>query len=358
MVAPVTLAALKEDSWFTDFERSSIFVQLYPAINVPHDLISRAYKHRLKLLDLKPPVKLGLIQVHDGNLTDLNIVYYSDESGFLTIFIQDIPLQLPSGVYTFLSSPLNVDGRLGDVSACRKSLDVASSLLVCLIGRAFAYSKVFEQEVRLSDGNAHPRARSHALGSVKDEDPFVGQENWHLGASICAAMHITTPEVLDRIHLSFSFLTKAIELREQGFFEYWTALEVLCAGTSPRIRAQIQKVYGWKRPHDVDKILRFDKISKMRHNMIHKGIVPDLTVGVERYMHLLFLDILCDVLDLQRNHFLLSYMSEADVNTLFDREQVEKIEGETQEPLTGEAAAVEKENFRRSWIDLLNRLGH
>jgi hypothetical protein len=171
-------------------------------------------------------------------------------------------------------------------------------------------------------------------------------------------MRAAAPQALQRVHLSFSFLTKAVELREHGFFEYWTALEVLCAGKAPKIRSQIQKGYGWQRSHDVDKILGFEKVSQMRHALVHKGILPSMSPGFERYMHLLFLDLLSCGLGLPMRGLLLSYVRETNFDISFSGGRGEDVESQTREPLTAEAAAAEKENVRRSWIDLLDRLGH
>jgi hypothetical protein len=358
MATPQTLASLKDDSWFTDFQRSSILIRLYPSINVPRDLIERAYKHKLTLLEFRPPVKIGLIEVREWDITDLHISYHSDESGLLAMSIRDIPLKLSPGIYAYMSSPLDVDGKRGDLFACKRSLDVASSLLVCLIGRAFAYSKVFEQEVWLSDGSAHARVRSHGLGSASDQGPFINQKNWQLAGAICTGLRATSPGLLHRLELSFNFLTKAIELREEGFFEYWTALEVLSAGAAPKIRAQIQAAYGWSRPHDVDMIFNFGRISKMRHDMVHRGIIPKVPRGLERLMHLLFLDILCYMINVPVNGLALSYIKESDFDISLSLKQLEERRSDDTEPLTPEVAAMKREKFRMSWIDFLDRLGY
>jgi hypothetical protein len=354
MATTKTLAALKEENWFNDPQRSSILIRLYPSINVPHDLIERAYKHKLSLLEFQSPVKIGLIEVHDWNVTDLLMTYHSDKDGILSISIRDIPLYLPHGIYVYMSSPLDVDGKRGDLLACQRSLDIASSLLVCLIGRAFAYSKVFEQEIWLKDGSAHARARSHGLGSPTYDGPFIIHENWALASAICAGLRAAPQNILHRLELAFNFLARAIELREEGFFEYWTALEVLSAGTAPKIRAQIQAAYGWSRPHDVDQIFNFGTVSKMRHDMVHKGIVPTVPRGLERLLHLLFLDILCYLINISTNRLALSYIKE----TGFNIKHEEELQNSDTQPLAPEVAAMNRDKLRRRWKDFLDRIGH
>ena len=185
----------------------------------------------MSLLIVDAPVKIGLIQIDEADQTELRPFYHSAPTGILTISIQDIKFRLPSGVYSYFSTTLNVDGRMGDLNACIARLDVVSSLLTCLIGRAFAYAKVFELEVSLSDGQTPARVNTHRIGRPEDEGPFIHPANWKLASSLCNCVSATSPELRQRVLLSIDFLTKGLELRDDGFFEYWTSLEVLCGGS-------------------------------------------------------------------------------------------------------------------------------
>ncbi len=85
--------------------------------------------------------------------------------------------------------------------------------------------------------------------------------------------------------------------QENGFLQYWTALEVLC-GKANQIRERLRRIYHLRSHREAGESTRFDALVKWRQQYVHKGIAPPLTQDVERYLQLMFVDLLRDELEL------------------------------------------------------------
>jgi hypothetical protein len=61
---------------------------------------------------------------------------------------------------------------------------------------------------------------------------------------------------------------------------------------------QLAKVYGLSNHVEAGKVTRLDVIAGWRHDYVHKGKRPPLSADVERYIQLLFVDLLRHELNL------------------------------------------------------------
>src|SRR5262249_49650031 len=94
-----------------------------------------------------------------------------------------------------------------------------------------------------------------------------------------------------RIRLSLELMNDAMR-KYDGFFEYWTALEVLCDGKTNAIKSRLQKIYGLKNQQEAGIATGLSTLAEWRHQYVHAGVRPNLSADVERYIQLLFLDLL------------------------------------------------------------------
>jgi hypothetical protein len=60
----------------------------------------------------------------------------------------------------------------------------------------------------------------------------------------------------------------------------------------------IKRHYGIRKGRTVEDDWRFTKIEKIRHDLVHFGKVPPDDAALDRYMQLLFLDLLREILNL------------------------------------------------------------
>ena len=71
-----------------------------------------------------------------------------------------------------------------------------------------------------------------------------------------------------------------------------------------KIRYCLQKCYGFQSRNEVDNKLGFGVVAKWRHDMIHKGLKPVVSAHVERYLQLMFLDLLRYELEIDTKRYM------------------------------------------------------
>jgi len=97
-------------------------------------------------------------------------------------------------------------------------------------------------------------------------------------------------DIRRRIELALEFFNRAMRA-EDPFFYYWTALEVLCNGKAGKIKQRLSLVYDLSIP-EVDDRLGMARVAQWRHDLFHRGQRVWHSADVERYVQLLFLDLL------------------------------------------------------------------
>ena len=104
----------------------------------------------------------------------------------------------------------------------------------------------------------------------------------------------------DQFQTACNFVSSALNQKDEAFrfSSYWIALEVLSRGGSGAIRAKLARAYGNAATSFVDKNLRFSEISKIRHDLLHKGQFKTLKSYQERLLQLYFWDIIADQINL------------------------------------------------------------
>jgi hypothetical protein len=100
----------------------------------------------------------------------------------------------------------------------------------------------------------------------------------------------------------------------EAFFNYWTALEILCNGSSQTIKTKVQKCYSLKSVGDVDSQTGMRMLARWRHDYFHKGKRPDFVGDEARYIQMLFLDLLRYELHLPSNGYVAAVQVAAGYN--------------------------------------------
>jgi hypothetical protein len=108
---------------------------------------------------------------------------------------------------------------------------------------------------------------------------------------VAEAILAQTGDKSRRLMLALELIDAAMRTGH-GFFEYWTALEVVVAGKVNRMKSILSAIYGVRSHHEVGEQTGLNVLARWRHEYVHKGIRPPLTADIERYLQLLFLDLL------------------------------------------------------------------
>lgn len=297
-----SLDGLIPHDWFKDRAKSSIWLRIYTCLFVPREKFLELLEDILSRLNDATdslPVHQKMLFA-GGTITGMKIPVatmemYSLESGQLKMSIKSDQKELPDTTYIFLGVPYCVDGTPGDESAAKARLDINAGLICLHIGLNFLRDIVFDGELK-TDGTI-----SHASDSwkmpQKCEGPFLAPQNAENIDEIFRHISQLHESKRGRVNLAIRLMNTA--MREKfGFFEYWTALEVITNGKSGRIKARLGKIYGIKNHKEASDLAGFTTLEQWRHNYIHRGISPIVNADVERYLQLLFLDLLRQEIDL------------------------------------------------------------
>lgn len=302
------LADLRDDRWFSERNESSIWIRIFTSLFIPHEKFFEAIGELIPDLDgepklflLDPPVLLGVGTIEKMKVPETNPQVYSSPTGQLIINLKVEDRELPQTTYTFLSTPHRIDGQPGDESRSRRALDRAAALITLHTGLNFMCHGVFEGEVQLKDGTFTNPGKPIRIPKPS-EGPFLGAQNGLDIAEIAKRVGALRKPKQDRISLSLRLMNEAMR-KYDGFFEYWTALEVVCDGKANRIKKKLAEIYGIASHKEAGEATRLSLLAEWRHDYVHRGKRPNLTHDVERYIQLLFLDLLRAEIDLPpRNH--------------------------------------------------------
>ncbi len=294
---PERLADLAPDSWFTQREQSTFWLRLYTLLFLPREKAADALTELMAGIDrTKPFVYMGRsILFMAGVFQGLKVPYftrqmYSQESGQTRIDVKVEETELPDTLYVALATPCRIDGAPGREGDAKAALAEAAGLLCTHVGHNFLRDLVFDGEVNASDGKfSHPGEPWRM--PARAEGPFINRQNAIDVQEIAQAVTQLTEPTRSRLVLTLQLVDEAMR-RMLGFFEYWTALEVLCEGRSHRIKARLSRLYGIRNHKGAANLTGFSTLERWRHDYIHRGQRPPMTADIERYMQLLFLDLL------------------------------------------------------------------
>jgi len=291
------LMDLAPDSWFTDREKSSFWLRIYTSLFIPHaefkyalNQLFSGIKKDEKIIHQVKYILFGGGLVKDMKVPCFSFYIYSQESGQLVLETKVDDRTLKETNYIFIAVPFKVDGVLGDESLTRKKLDSVASLIRIYTGQNFMREIVFEGEIDAATGNFSTSSKPIKMPQIV-EGPFLAKQNGISIKEISEKISTLPEDKKRRIELALQFMNDAMD-KDSGFFEYWTALEIVCNGKSGKIKRRLADIYKITSHNDAAKKTGFKKIAEWRHDFIHKGIRPTISADVERYIQLLFLDLL------------------------------------------------------------------
>jgi hypothetical protein len=291
------LSNLADDEWFSDRKNSSFWLRIYTSLGLSHkDFVPEMEKITTKV-ERTPPLKIDFGRFVDLEVPVFRVNMYATENGITNIDIHSDNHKLIRSNYVLFATPYKIDGVPGNELATKSYLNKTEALIVLHMGRNFLRSVVADGEVHAADGKFNLSSQLIKLPQPA-EGPFLHKQNWDDFDEIKVTLATLQIEIRNRIELSLEFFERAIRA-DDGFFDYWTSLEILCNGKEKKIRSKMQNCYKLKDiKKDVDDQSGFGVIAAWRHALVHDGVRPQVSSDAERYIQLLYLDLLRQELDL------------------------------------------------------------
>jgi hypothetical protein len=299
----VRLSALAPGAWFTRRDDSTFWLRLYSMLLTPQDEANKALEEFMAsvtkerpFISMGRPVAFSCVTLGDLKVPVFTGQLYSDETGKLRMDVNVEQKALPKALHVALCTPLKVDGTPGNEGEAKATLASAAALLCVHVGQNALRELVFDGEVNAANGTfTHPGPPWKT--PHPGEGPFFARQNGADVQEIAERIARLREPRHGRIALALQLVDAG--MRElSGFFEYWTALEVLCNGKSGKIKSRLGKLYGIANHQEASDRAGFTVLERWRHDYIHHGKRPLLTAGIERHLQLLFLDLLRQDLEL------------------------------------------------------------
>ncbi|MCH7650652.1 MAG: hypothetical protein IIA63_05755 [Nitrospinae bacterium] len=299
-----TLKFLYDESWFENIEKSSIWLRIYSLIGIPWDGLEDMASVAPKNFQEDGPVKINYATIKDleNNFTLVRVI--SDQKGHTNFLTKKFKDKLPHSSYVLMTSPYEVDGKKCDLEEILKIKDRIAALLRMHLGNNFLREKVFDGYVSLGNGqmtNFTPKISN----PLEIEGPFCSKENFGLSEEVFNKIKgLKDTSKRNRINIALGLFEKGGDDKENNkFFYYWVSMETLCGEDSARkIITKLARHYN-NNNNFVQNKLGFDFLKKIRTNLFHNGEKPIIDQNTERYMQLMFLDLLRNEMSLpcQRN---------------------------------------------------------
>ncbi len=290
------LATLIPRNWFADWEHSSVWVRIYTSLFIPHSVFietASAFLDASTSSSLESPTECVLIafgHIDGMKMPAMTTELFAEESGKTRVSVKVNEKELPRTNYVFLYAPFEVDGKPGDEAKARRKLDTRASLLCLHAGLNFMRDCVYEGEVNAKDGSFGSRGTPWRMPQAC-EGPFLATQNGAEFVSVLQAIRALPEPKRGRIELALHLVNEAMR-KDYGFLEYWTALEVICDGKANRIKERLRSIYGLKSHSAAGDQTGLNVLARWRGEYVHKGIRPYLSPDVERYVQLVFLELL------------------------------------------------------------------
>lgn len=291
----INISEFADDTWFKDRTKSSFWLRIYSSLGIPHEDFGKRVSDALIRTERNPPLKIMFGQMEGLDVQNDRIFMYVHENGSHTISFYADKYKLVKTNYVWFVTPYQIDGIPGKETDTKLYLNKIESLLVLHIGSNFLRDIVIDAVIDASDGKMSTASIIRMPQTC--EGPFLNKQNGEDMSEIEQALRLSPTEIRNRIDLSLEFIEKGVR-ENNGFFNYWIALEILCNGKAPKIRSKLQQCYKLKNTKEAEELSGFKTIAKWRHSFVHEGIKTTLSSDVERYVQLMYLDLLRHELDL------------------------------------------------------------
>lgn len=273
----------EQDPSFTNFH-AKVFSPL-----LSEDQASQLINSIFKISKFVTPEKHPFIIAYGSfsNLLSQSISgFLNVKDGKIAAFLYQNRKNIPDCNTIAVISPYERNGRSSSYINAFRAIDYAKFLSTLEFGRSAIYDYLGDFDFDL---NGVPTLSSNPFRTPQPEDFSSYVANTELTSQI----QKQNPYIRSKIEVSLKIFSYALNLNDEmlRFFNYWTAIEIICATTSNGIRSILCKIYD-SNPKYVDEKIHFREIARMRHELIHSGNFVALSAFQERLMHYYFWDIL------------------------------------------------------------------
>jgi hypothetical protein len=289
------LRELAPDRWFKDRTVSTFWLRVYSCLFIPHSEFEKTILSALNNSGFNEIISFRFLIMNGMKIPKTDFTMTSEPDGMLRIETEYNQKELKNGTYVLILTPKNIDGIETAEHEVRKRLNTVAGILRAHTGHNFLRELQFEGEVFAGEDKFS--SSSDGLKIPKEsEGPHFNAANWIQTKEIHDAIWKIPVEVKQRVLLSLEYFNRAFD-EADSFFFYWVSLEILCNGQSQAIKNKLKESLGLKSIKQAEET-GFGVIAKWRHDFFHNGIRPIVIADVDRFIQLVYFDILRFILNL------------------------------------------------------------
>ena len=226
---------------------------------------------------------------------DLSFLYSDPENGSIKIPSKLNEYDLPESCYLLIGTPIKVDGDALGEPQVKQRLNRFEATFTVNFGKNALHKKVFEAVIR-PNKDEYSFVSNIVRTPSKHDGPNINKRTWDNFHEILRALEALKDSTLkSKIHRALECHQQALSCpdgeNDSKFFFYWTAITVLSGQGTLRTNEKIQKIYDVSKEH-VEKVFLWKNIVTVRNNYFKEGKKVNFNQDEERYLQLIFLDLL------------------------------------------------------------------
>lgn len=295
------IETVASQEWFEKNNYSEVLLRYYsfPA----HDGKEIDFMPQLgkDIIFLGEPYRLCICDIADQHYFSFSYRYVSSVTG-PQLITEKIPRKLPNSTYVLASTPIRTSFAQEGFDPDIERMNQFIGLLRMISGNALFKELVREEVLAYPTNNL--RAVSPILSlPAPVEGPFLRSEHWIDIQKIMDVSSSLPADIKQRLTLSLNLFEQASNhIATSKLFLYWVAIEVLC-GTNKTSKIKKKLCQAYKKDMSyIQNQLGLEKLIHMRQELFHQGKPHDLPQDVERYIQLVFFELVREVLSLPCVH--------------------------------------------------------
>jgi hypothetical protein len=285
------LSDLSDPAWFTDPETGWCVCRVYSLIGLPRADVETASLICINQLAFDLPVRVFVVTTSNFNISNIeqsHLFSMNDETLATQSNVKQITL--PDSTYVLLITPQFVEGSDAGEPLATARLEQATALLRSHCGWNFLREKVCEFDFNPSTGASSFAGPVFRMPCMVD-GPYINESNSRDVAEINLSISKSEPEIKNKINLSLEVFNSAYG-SNLSIFLFRTSIEVLVDGKTNKIKEFIRDKYE-DCPYVMD---CWNELGKLRGGLAHLGIPIPTDDVADRYLQLLYIDILRHVI--------------------------------------------------------------
>jgi len=314
----VNLSVFADPAWCSKPEESKFWLRIYTLLGIKRDEISDKFESAIRDIHYQLPIKIRYGYIGEAEWPKWEQRLVGGDDGAPQILVNQGTDKFPGSTCIYISLPFITDGKTVGPEYVTQVLCSIHALQVSHLGKNTLRDIIFDGSVSSHDGKFSP------LGTITNipkpfDGPTIQDPLWESIREIVEGLDKCAAPDRERCQLALEVFERGIAeyskdtRKSDAFLFYWISMEILCGGEG-RIESALQNSYRLKDREAVRAALGTKAIRDWRNDMVHDGKRPPTNPYVERYMQLLFTDILRSKLGLDNMSLAFSFANSPGVD--------------------------------------------